>query len=65
MTKAEAIQAMSEGKKVRHHYFYDGEWMTMQNGKILLEDGVVCSPNEFWSWRWGTEWNDGYELVNN
>lgn len=30
MTKAEAIQAMKEGKKVTHHLFSPDEWMTMR-----------------------------------
>jgi hypothetical protein len=33
----------------------------MVNGQILLEDGVKCSPNEFWRWRtdamWETDWS--------
>lgn len=61
MNKQEAIQAMLEGKKVTHLYFSNDEWVTMENGQILLEDGVRCSPNEFWRWRtdamWETDWS--------
>lgn len=64
MTKAEALQVMSEGKKVRHYNFSCDEWMTIRDGQIVLEDGVVCSQHEFWFWRWGPEWNNGYELIN-
>ena len=63
MTKEEAIKAMSEGKKVRHIFFSPKEWMTqLPNGDYLLEDGVICSPEEFWQWRTDTEWRDGYEI---
>lgn len=65
MTKTEAIQAMQEGKKVTHQYFDAKEWMTMSNGMVVLEDGVVCTPNEFWHWRTVPAWNDGYELFKN
>ena len=62
MTKEEAIKAMSEGKKVTHWCFSINEWMTMKDGMIALEDGVVCPPKEFWQWRTDTVWNDGYEI---
>lgn len=65
MTKEEAIQAMREGKKVTHQFFSPDEWMTMREGQIVLEDGVVCSPGDFWIYRRGSEWDDGYELINN
>lgn len=62
MTKSEAIAAMAAGKKVTHHYFSSDEWVTIENGKILLEDGVRCSPMEFWRWRMNESWNEGWEL---
>jgi len=62
MTKNEAIQEMQKGNKVTHRYFSQNEWMVIQNGKIVLEDGVKCDPHEFWRWRGGESWNDGYEL---
>ena len=59
-TKDEAIELMEQGVKMRHRHFSDHEWCTMENGKIVLEDGVKCSPDEFWRWRrqksWLTEW---------
>lgn len=63
MNKNEAILAMREGKKVRHYYFSRDEWMSMMpDGRFLLEDGVVCSQNEFWRWRTQKEWETGWEL---
>lgn len=64
MTKQEAIKAMQKGQKVTHRYFTPNEWMTIENGQIVLEDGVRCSPYEFWRWRTDESWNDGYTLLN-
>lgn len=63
MNKEEAIQAMQEGKKVTHRYFTPDEWMTMRMGMVVLEDGVVCTPQEFWQWRTDSVWNNGYKLL--
>lgn len=62
MTKLEAIDAMIAGQKVTHRYFSANEWITIENGKMLLEDGVRCSQTEFWRWRTDESWNDGYSL---
>jgi hypothetical protein len=65
MTKQEAIQAMLEGKKVRHRYFTHDEWMTINRaGQILLEDGVAVQQWLFWRDRTGVGWEDGYTLLN-
>ena len=64
MNKQEAIEAMQEGKKVTHQHFSPNEWMTMKDEMILLEDGVVCPPKEFWKCRADSAWDDGYELFN-
>ena len=65
MTKQEAKQAMSEGKKVTHQNFASNEWMTIDGNQILLEDGVRCSQYEFWRWRTNESWNDGYSIYTN
>ena len=64
MTKAEAIQAMREGKKVSHKYFSRDEWVTMENGAIVLEDGVRCSEAMFWLWRSDYWWDTDWKLYN-
>jgi len=64
MNKQEAIIAMQEGKKVTHRYFSTDEWMTMKAGMIVLEDGVICPPEEFWQWRTDPCWDSEYELFN-
>lgn len=51
MTKQEAIQAMSEGKKVTHRFFSSEEWITMENGTVLCEDNHRHFPQVFWAHR--------------
>lgn len=54
---------MQEGKRITHRNFSPDEWMTMsKGGAILLEDGVRCSLSEFFRWRTGESWEDGYSL---
>jgi hypothetical protein len=62
MTKNEAIKEMEKGNKVTHQYFTPDEWATMENGEIVLEDGVRCSPYEFWRWRDTPSFDEGWEL---
>lgn len=62
MNKAEAIEKMTAGEKVTHHHFSPDEWVTMKDGKMVLEDGVKCSPLEFWRWRTDASWDNDWEL---
>lgn len=62
MTKAEAIVQMEKGIKMTHKYFTPEEWVYIgANGLYVLEDGVECTPSEFWKWRqneyWNADWN--------
>lgn len=63
MSKEEAIQAMKEGKKVTHRFFSSDEWMTIENGFLLLEDGVRISLEDFFNFRSDSLWDNGYEFV--
>jgi len=62
MEKLEAIKQMEAGVKITHRYFDPEEWMTMQDGELVLEDGVKCNPKEFWNHRNSIEWADGYSI---
>ena len=64
MTKQEAIAHMKEGKKITHRYFSDDEWMTMEGNMVILEDGVKCTSEMFWSDRNDNSWSDGYALFS-
>jgi len=62
MNKAEAIEKMKAGVKMTHRHFSPEEWVTMQDGKIVLEDGVKCSPLEFWRWRTDSSYDNDWDL---
>lgn len=65
MTKQEALIAMKT-HRVRHRYFGEGEWIIMlSTGEYYLEDGVICSPNEFWAYRTVPEWDTDWEIIPN
>lgn len=64
MTIQDAIAKMREGKKVRHRYFIPGEWMKLENGLLLLEDGVRISLNEFFNTRNYPCWDSDWEVVD-
>ena len=64
MTKQEAIDYMIKGYKVKHRWFDTDEWMTIKDGKMLLEDGVTCSIQEFFSSRTDETWDDGYDVLD-
>lgn len=41
MTRSQAIDALNEGKLVKHEYFTDGEYLEVVNGIIVTEDGYA------------------------
>lgn len=66
LTKAEAFEAMKQGKKVTHKYFTDNEWMKSDvTGMIYeFEDGVVCCRHEFWAWKDEKHFQTGWRIFN-
>ena len=40
---------MLEGKRVTHKYFTPEEWVSMEDGMIVTEDGYNFDPDEFWN----------------
>ena len=62
MTKEEAIQQMSEGKKVTHKHFSSIEWITINGNWFLFEDGVTYSQSEFWKYRTDESWDNNWEI---
>ena len=46
-------------------YDYGNSRNLCTNGKLCLEDGVMCDPEEFWRYRQGSEWDDGWEIIPN
>lgn len=65
LTKAEAIQAMKEGKKVTHHYFSDNEFIKLAPcGRIETEEGYLIAPYLFWLDRKGEAFENGWFIFN-
>lgn len=63
LNKDQAIAAMKRGKKVRHKFFMEHEWITMdKDGNIVTEDGMTQVEYDFWNpsrnssaWFWDWE----------
>ena len=62
MTKAEALQAMREGKKVTHCYFQPHEWMMIKDNMILFDDGLTITIEEFYNDRNQDSWENEYSF---
>jgi len=64
MTKAEAIAALNEGKKVRHPMFQEHEWLRkLHRGDFQTEDGYIMSQRTFeQNYASITVWGDGWEI---
>ncbi len=62
MTKQEAIAAMQNGNKVTHRYFSSEEWITIEDGRILTEDGYRTHEYMFWSDRTSPFWDNDWKL---
>ena len=65
MNKFQAIEAMKSGCKLTHNYFCKDEWVRMENGMMVFEDGCKCSQEMFWMDRTAFGWDDGWSLVKN
>lgn len=64
MTRQEAIQAMKEGRNIRHRFFSPNEFIYMnEEGRIVLTEGYTVDSREFWYYRGGVHWEDGWEIV--
>lgn len=63
LTKQEAVSLMEKGEKITHRFFSENEWMTIDDGEILFEDGVRMSLEEFWKYRHDKSWECGYYLI--
>lgn len=64
LSKQEAIQAMKDGKKVRHRYFMAHEYVYMKNDRIYGEDGINISANAFWHYRIDSAWETDWTILN-
>ena len=63
MTKEDAIVVMLLGKKVKHKFFDDHEWIATNGINIITEDGFSYLPNDFWKFRRASSWESGWSIV--
>ncbi len=66
LTKEEVIQALEDGKTVKHRSFTQNEWMKKAVDRIRcyeFEDGCICPFTEFWSHRTHENWLKDWEIV--
>jgi hypothetical protein len=54
--------AMIEGKKVRHRFFMDDEYIYYKSGCWFTQDGYQISDS-YWVNAQKIEWNDGWSVV--
>lgn len=65
MNLQEIESHLQASKKVKHKHFTPEEWLMLENGYIVFEDGCKCTPKEFWSTRTETSWLTGWSLYDN
>lgn len=63
MNKKAAIRAMQNGKRVTHEYFCKEEWITIEGGRVVMEDGCSCTLEEFWVGRSHIGWLQGWSIA--
>ncbi len=65
MTKAEALEALWKGKKITHENFSPSEWVKIGVSYMYqFEDGVRCTPEEFWKDRDEASWDIGWDIFH-
>lgn len=62
LTKLEATILLKQGETLTHEYFTENEWIKLQDGKYLFEDGVKCDVNLFWADRMHAGWQTGWRV---
>ena len=51
---------MLEGKKVRHRFFSDEEYLCIESDTLIDENGYVM--RDFWKFRTSDDWDSGWEI---
>lgn len=63
MTKKDAIEWMQLGARCEHTILGTGEWITINEGFYILEDGLRLTPEEFWRDKQDPIWNTKWEFA--
>lgn len=64
MTLSEALQKATDGFKITHRSFEEGEYLHEIDGVLHSEDGFEITE-EFWSLRKGSYWENDWEVFDN
>ena len=66
MTRNEAKTALEQGEKLTHASFTNEEWVKGEDGGFIyiFEDGVRCSPYDFWRYRGYSSFDNDWKLLN-
>lgn len=62
MTKQEAIEAMKRGEKVTHDQFNPEEWITIEDGEMTSDEGMLYKLDSFFEFRRSSIWDDGWSI---
>jgi len=63
MHKSQVIKILEQGHKVKHRFMSDNEYiyLNQQTKLYVFEDGCNASPTEFWKYRKGGSWENGWD----
>ena len=66
MTKKEALDSMFNGKKVRHMYYSDKEYLFINNNRVFeTENGYTHGTINDDFWMNIQKWETGWEIYKN
>ena len=64
MNKEKAIDALHDGKIVKHSGFAPEEWVKQDGHLYVFEDGCQCTHREFWQHRTQDWWDEGWSVID-
>ena len=63
LTRDEAQKALSEGHRLRHSYFAEGEYIEQKKDLYFDELGMAVDQYLFWSIRKGEAFDNGWYII--
>lgn len=58
MNREQAAEKLTQGLQLKHHYFFEDEFIELRNDKILTEDGHDFTE-QFWNLK---QFEEGWEI---
>lgn len=62
MTLKVAKLMLVKGKKMTHHLFLDDEYIKIENGNLIDEEGVILDSVGFWKVRSKSIFKNGWKI---